>query len=190
MRNVIRVVVLVVALLIAFITSRPDHFRVERSTSIAATGTAVFAHLDNFHRWADWSPWEKLDPQMKRTYEGPESGLGASYAWAGNNKVGEGRMTISQVEAPSHLAMNLEFIKPFKANNTCSFSLAADGANTKVTWVMEGHEDFMGKAMGLFMSADKMVGPDFERGLGNLRTLAEHEAPQPPDSSAAPAARH
>lgn len=190
MRNVIRIVLLVVALLIIFIQRRPDQFHVERSTTIAAPGAAVFARLDDFHQWASWSPWDKLDLNMKKTYEGASSGVGAAYHWAGNDKVGEGRMTISQSQPPASLVMSAEFIKPFKANNTCSFTLAPDGPGTRVIWAMDGRENFMGKAMGLLMSADKMIGPDFERGLANLRALAEREAQQPGDSTAAPRAGH
>ena len=190
MRNVIRVVLAIVAVLVIVIGTRPDHFHVERSTTIAAPGAAVFARLDDFHQWAEWSPWEKLDLQMKKTYEGANSGVGAAYHWAGNDKVGEGRMTISQSEPPTSLVMSAEFLKPFKATNQCTFSLAADGANTRVTWAMDGHEDFMGKAMCLIMNPDKMIGPDFERGLANLRALAEREAQQPADSNAVTAAGH
>ncbi len=190
MRNVIRIIVLVIALLVGFIGTRPDHFHVERSATIAAPGAAVFARLDDFHQWAAWSPWDKLDPNMQKTYEGAASGVGAAYHWAGNTKVGEGRMAIAQTQPPSSLVMNIEFLKPFKASNTCTFTLAADGPGTKVTWAMDGKEDFMGKAMGLFMSADKMIGPDFERGLGNLRAVVEREASGATDSSATTAAGH
>ena len=173
MKNVLRIILVVVALLILFIATRPGQFRVERSTTIAAPGLAVFARLDDFRQWAAWSPWEKLDPQMKKEYEGPAAGVGASYHWTGNDKVGEGRMTISRSEPPTGLVMSVEFLKPWKATNTTTFTLAADGQNTKVTWAMEGKENFMGKAMGIFMNMDKMIGADFERGLANLRALAE-----------------
>jgi uncharacterized protein YndB with AHSA1/START domain len=185
MRNVIRVVLIVVALLILFIGTRPGEFHVERSTTIAAPAAAVYSRLDDFHQWAAWSPWDKFDPQMSKVYEGAASGVGASYHWTGNNKVGEGRMTISQSEPPARLVMTVEFFKPWKGNNTTTFSLAPDGANTKLTWAMEGKEDFMGKAMGLFMNMDKMIGPDFERGLANLRTQVEGEAPHAEGGAAA-----
>jgi uncharacterized protein YndB with AHSA1/START domain len=169
MKHVIRIVLIVVALLILYIGTRPGQYRVERSTTIAAPSAAVFAQLDDFRQWAAWSPWDKLDPQMGKVYEGPASGVGASYHWTGNDKVGEGRMTISRSEPPSSLVMTVEFLKPWKATNTTTFTLAADGPNTKVTWAMEGKEDFMGKAMGIFMSMDKMIDGDFDRGLANLR---------------------
>jgi uncharacterized protein YndB with AHSA1/START domain len=188
MRNVLRIVLIVVALLVVFIGTRPNHFHVERSTTIAAPGAAVFARLDDFHQWSDWSPWDKLDLQMKKEYSGAASGVGASYHWVGNDKVGEGHMTISQSQPPSSLAMTVGFLKPFKATNTATFTLAADGPGTRVTWAMDGPENFMGKAMCLFMSPDKMIGPDFERGLANLRALAEREAPARSDSTAASAA--
>jgi uncharacterized protein YndB with AHSA1/START domain len=190
MRNVLRIVLIVVALLVVVIGTRPDHFHVERSATIAAPATEVFARLNDFHQWSDWSPWDKLDLQMKKDYSGSAAGVGASYHWAGNDKVGEGRMTITQSQPPSNLTMTIEFLKPFKANNTVNFTLAADGPGTRVTWAMDGHENFMGKAMGLFMSADKMIGPDFERGLANLRTLAERGAAAPSASSAASPAGH
>jgi len=185
MKNVIRVVLVVVALLILYIGTRPGEFRVERSATIAAPAEAVFARLDDFHQWAAWSPWEKLDPKMSKAYEGATSGVGASYHWTGNDKVGEGRMTISQSEPPSKVVMSVEFLKPWKATNTTTFTLAPDGPNTKVTWAMQGKEDFMGKAMGLFMNMDKMIGPDFELGLANLRAQVEGQAQSPAAAAAA-----
>jgi len=189
MKNVIRVVLIVVALLILYIGTRPGEFRVERSATIAAPAEAVFARLDDFHQWAAWSPWEKLDPKMSKAYEGAASGVGASYHWTGNDKVGEGRMTISQSEPPSKVVMAVEFLKPWKATNTTTFTLAPEGPNTRVTWAMQGKEDFMGKAMGLFMNMDKMIGPDFEQGLANLRAQVEGGAQSPAaDATAAPPA--
>lgn len=188
----IKTILIVIAVLIvgvlAFATTKPDTFSVQRSTTIKAPPDKIFAVVNDFHRWPDWSPWEKLDPQMKRTFEGPASGVGASYAWTGNDKVGEGRMTIAQSQPPSSLMMNLEFLKPFKSTNTATFALADDGANTKVTWSMDGHMNFLAKAMCLVMSMDKAVGPDFERGLASLKTLAEHDAQQP--ASETPASGH
>ena len=185
MRIVIRIVVLVIAAFLAFIWSRPNHFRVERATTVAASPAVVYAQIANFHDWSAWSPWEKLDPQLHRTYEGPESGVGAFYGWTGNKAVGEGSMKITEATPDSRIAIDLQFIRPFKSSNVCTFDLAPDGAGTKVTWAMEGPMNFMSKTMGIFMSMDKMVGGDFERGLTQLKAVAESAPPAAADSAAA-----
>ena len=159
--------------LLIVIALRPATFHLERSINVAAPTEAAFAQVNDFHAWSKWSPWEKLDPAMKRSYEGPPSGVGAKYAWVGNKEVGEGRMTIQQSE-PSSIVVKLEFLKPFAATNTASFAFAptSDGGS-KVTWAMDGNLDFMGKAVHLFMDMEKMLGPDFEKGLSELKVAAE-----------------
>jgi carbon monoxide dehydrogenase subunit G len=174
------VLVAIVAALLVFAATRPDTFRVERSATIAAPAARIFPHLDDFHRWGAWSPWEKLDPALKRTFSGAESGAGAVYAWEGNSKVGQGRMEILESDAPSRLRIQLDFIKPFEAHNTTVFALAPEGDATRVTWVMDGRHNLVSKLMGVFMNMDRMVGNDFERGLANLKAVAETQpAPQP-----------
>jgi uncharacterized protein YndB with AHSA1/START domain len=163
----------VLALLAVFVATRPSRFHVERSVTIAAPPESVFAHVDDFHAWADWSPWEKLDPGMKRTFRGAPSGVGATYAWSGNDKVGEGRMAIEKSEKPSLVSVRLEFLKPFSATNTATFTFAGVAGGTKATWAMDGTNDFVAKAIHLVMDMDKLVGGDFERGLAALKAVAE-----------------
>jgi hypothetical protein len=176
MKKVLMVVGLVVLALVLFIVTRPGRFRVERSATIAAPAEVVFSQLEDFHRWPAWSPWEKLDPHLKRTLSGADRGVGAIYHWAGNDSVGEGQMTITESDPPSRLGIKLEFLKPFAATSTTTFLLAPAGPDTRVTWTMEGNNNFLAKAMSLFMNMDKMVGADFERGLANLGAVAQAEA--------------
>ena len=166
--------------LLAVIATRPATFHIERSATVPAPPDSVYARLADFHLWQAWSPWAKLDPAMQTDYSGPESGVGAGYHWVGNKAVGEGRMTITDATPPGRVAIKLDFLKPFPASNTCTFTIAPEGSGTHVTWAMDGHNSFMAKAMSLFMNMDKMIGPDFERGLASLG----HVVP----SAAAPAA--
>ncbi len=148
-------------------------FQVLRHTTIAAPPDAIFGHLDDFHRWTAWSPWEAVDPTMWRGYEGAPSGAGAVYEWKGTRKAGEGRMEIVESQVPSKLVINLEFRKPFSSKSTVTFTLEPTGDTTLVTWSMTGPKTLMTRVMGIFMSMDKMVGPDFEKGLAELKTVAE-----------------
>jgi len=173
------VLVAAVAGLLGFAARRPDTFRVERSATIAAPASRIFALLDDFHSWSAWSPWEKLDPGMQRTFSGAERGPGAVYAWSGNKKAGQGRMEITESDAPNRLAIQLHFIAPFEAHNTTVFTLVPDGGGTRVNWAMHGNNSFGFKVMGMFMNMDRMVGGDFERGLANLKAVAESEPPHP-----------
>lgn len=166
----------VLLLFVIVVATRPADFRVERSITIAAPPAVVFGQVNDFHAWAAWSPWEKLDPGMKRTYTGPPSGTGATYEWQGNDDVGEGRMTIEKSTPPSTVGIKLEFIKPFAATNVTTFTFAEQGPGTKVTWAMEGTNNFFAKAFGLFMDMDKLVGADFERGLASMKAISEAAA--------------
>jgi hypothetical protein len=171
--------------LVGVISVQPATFHVERSATMAAPPEAVLAQVNDFHAWAAWSPWEKLDPHMKRSYDGAPSGAGAKYAWVGNKEVGEGRMTIEK-SAPTEVAIKLEFLKPFEATNTATFTFQKTPEGTKTTWAMDGKNNFVSKAMHLVMNMDKMIGPDFERGLASMKTLAETAAKMPTAVSAAP----
>jgi uncharacterized protein YndB with AHSA1/START domain len=179
LRKVLIGLAAVIVVLLIVIATRPSTFRVERSTRIAAPPDAVFGLVNDLHAWDRWSPWAKLDPNMKVTYGGPPSGLGATYAWAGNDKVGEGRMTITSARPGEEVVIRLEFLKPWASTNTASFRLAPDVGATKVTWAMEGHNGFLGKAASLFMDMDKMIGADFERGLAQLAATAEAAKAEP-----------
>jgi uncharacterized protein YndB with AHSA1/START domain len=166
-------VVVLLAALLAFAATKPDTFRIQRTTSIQAPPEKVFALLNDFHTWSSWSPWEKLDPTMKRAYSGSASGEGAVYEWEGNSKVGKGRMEIADASSPSQLTIKLDFLKPFEAHNVAEFTLVPKGGSTDVTWTMHGPNLYISKVMSVFMSMDKMIGKDFETGLANLKTIAE-----------------
>jgi uncharacterized protein YndB with AHSA1/START domain len=153
-----------------------DKYLVERSTVIEAPPRRVYAELADFRRWQAWSPWEGLDPDLQRDYSGAGAGTGAVYRWKGNRKAGQGSMTITRADEPSLVHIDLTFEKPFKSRNDTRFSLAptgADGGSTEVTWTMVGTKTFMTRVMGLFTSMDKMIGPDFEKGLRQLKDVAE-----------------
>ncbi len=152
---------------------QPSHFEIARSIDIRNAPGKVFACVKELRRWEAWSPWEGLDPAMKKTFEGPPAGVGASYAWSGNNKVGEGRMTITDNLPDKRVQFRLEFLRPFKATNMSEFTFVQEGAVTTVRWSMSGTNYFMGKLFGLFMNMDRMVGRDFEKGLTKLKQLCE-----------------
>jgi len=166
--------VIVVVVLAIVVATRPSTFRVERSILITASPESVFAQVNDFHSWAAWSPWEKLDPKMEKTFSGPSAGADATYAWKSDNgKVGQGRMTIERSDLPSSVSVKLEFIKPFAATNTVTFTMIPAGTQTRTTWAMDGHSGFLGKLFHLVMNMDKMVGGDFERGLAALKSVTE-----------------
>jgi hypothetical protein len=168
------IVVVVVVVLVPVIAMQPATFMVSRTTSIAAPPAEVFALVNDFHKWDIWSPWAKLDPAMKSTFEGPTSGTGAINAWVGNDKVGEGRQTILESKPGELVRVKLEFIKPFAQVAEVEIAFSGAGNGTNVIWTMKGDNNFMSKAMCLFLGGmDKMVGPDFEKGLAQLKTAAE-----------------
>jgi len=168
----IGVVVFVMIAALALIAARPADFRIERSAQIDAPRDVVFSIINDLRQWGDWSPYDKRDPNMKKTFEGGSAGPGASYAWNGNNQVGAGRLTIVESKPGELVSMKLEFSRPFKASNEVNFKLAPSGGGTRVSWIMDGKNNFMTKAMSLFMNMDKMVGKDFEQGLVNLNSVA------------------
>lgn len=168
----ITVVVLIGALLI-FAATKPDAFRIERATTIKAPPEKIFSLINDFHQWEAWSPWEKIDPALKRTYSGAASGKGAVYEWDGNNDIGQGRMEITESLPPSNVALKLDFVKPFEAHNTVEFTLAPQGDSTTVTQAMYGPSPYMSKLMTIFFSMEKMVGEKYEEGLANLKAIAE-----------------
>ena len=166
------VVVLVVALL-AYAATRPDTLHVQRAATVKAPPEAIFPLISDFHRWTAWSPYEKRDPAMKRTYSGAAQGKGAVYEWEGNSEVGQGRMEITDTSDPSRVTIKLDFMKPFEGPNVAEFALVPQGGTTNVTWSMEGPTPYLGKLIGVFMNMDTMIGKDFETGLANLKTIAE-----------------
>ncbi len=155
---------------------QPSEFRVTRSATLNAPAAAVFAEVNDFHRWLAWSPWEKLDPAMKRTFDGPAAGVGAGYAWEGNSDVGSGRMTITESRPGELIRIKLEFIKPMPGMCPTEFTFRPEGGATTVTWTMSGTNNYLAKIFCLFMNMDKMIGGSFEQGLASLKTLTETAA--------------
>lgn len=172
-KKLLLVLLLLVGVFVAVVSTRPASYRVTRSTTIAAPPEKVFALINDYHQWAAWSPWARLDPNMKVTYDGPASGVGSSYQWTGNSAVGEGRMTTLESRPGEYVKIKLEFLKPFESNSIAEFALKPEGSGTVVSWDMTGQADFMTKAFTLFSSMDSMVGPDFEKGLQQLKARAE-----------------
>ena len=170
-------IAIILAVLIAgiliFAATRPDTFRIERSTTINAPPEKIYPNINGFHPWEAWSPWEKIDPAVKRSYSGADSGKGAVYAWQGNKDIGQGRMEIVESTPSSNVVIKIDFIKPFEAHNTIEFTLERQGDGAKVTQAMYGPSPFVSKLMGLFCSMDKMVGQKFEEGLASLKVIAE-----------------
>lgn len=164
---------LVITALLLYAASRPDTFRIARSTRIAAPAATIFPLIDDFHQWERWSPWENLDPSLKRIYDGAASGKGATYAWFGNKDVGQGRMEIIESDPPVRLKIQIDFMVPFEAHNTVEFTLQPEGDGTLLTHAMFGPSPFISRLMGIFFSMDKMIGGKFEEGLGKLKAIAE-----------------
>ena len=169
--------VIIVALAVV-VAMQPDDFRVTRSTTMSAPAAVAFAQVNDLHKWEAWNPWQKKDPAMKMTYSGPPAGPGASYSWAGNNEVGEGRMTITESRPGELVRLKLEFMKPFAATNSADFTFKPEGDKTAVTWSMEGKNNFLAKALHLVMNMDKMVGGEFAKGLADMKVAAEAAARQ------------
>jgi hypothetical protein len=165
-------IVLLIAALLAYAATRPKSFSVQRSIAIKAPPQKIAGMIDDFHNWGAWSPWEKLDPAMKKTYSGAAAGQGAVYDWTGNSKVGTGRMEILET-SPARTTIKLDFLKPFEAHNTAEFALEPAGDSTSVTWEMHGPSPYMMRVMGIFLNMDKAIGKDFETGLANLKTVSE-----------------
>lgn len=177
MKILIALAVVVIAL-VGVVAVQPSGFRIARTTTISAPPPAVFAHVNDFHKWEAWNPWAKLDPAMKQTYGGAAAGTGAIYTWAGNREVGEGRMTLTESRPSELIRIKLEFLKPFRATNTAEFTFKPDGDRTVVTWTMTGEKNFIAKAVGLVMNMDRMVGGQFETGLARMKSVVE-AAPKP-----------
>ena len=166
-------IALIVVAVLAYAATRPDEFRLERRTRIDAPAEKVFSLLSDFHQWSLWSPWEKLDPNLNRRHSGAQSGVGAIYEWEGNKKVGKGRMEIRKAVPPSLVVIMLDFIEPWTAHNTTEFTLTSASNATDVVWSMHGPHLFSAKLMSVFVSMDKLIGKDFEKGLANLKAAAE-----------------
>ncbi len=168
--------IIIAIVIIAFLviaSMRPSTFSLQRSINVNATPEKIFPHLNDFKNWGAWSPWEKMDPELKRGFSGSASGKGAHYSWIGNKKVGEGNMEITRSIPSSNIELNLNFLKPFKASNVTEFKITQNGNTSNVNWEMRGPLNLFMKIMHMFMNMDKMVGKDFEAGLANLKSIVE-----------------
>ena len=171
--KILLAIAVIVVVLTVIVALQPAEFRVVRSATISAPSPAVFGQVNDFHKWEAWNPWAKIDPAMKQGYEGALAGVGAIYTWAGNNEVGEGRMTITESRPSELIRIKLEFFKPIAGNSIAEFTFKPEGNQTAVTWSMAGENNFMAKAIHLIMNMDKMVGGQFEKGLAQMKSVAE-----------------
>ncbi len=162
----------IIASILIIAALRPNTFEVRRSGHVAAPPSKVYAQIEDFKKWQGWSPWEGLDPALRRTYDGADKGEGATYAWDGNNKAGAGTMRITGTKPDAQVTIALTFTRPFAASNTTVFDLTPAGDGTQVTWIMRGQSPFMFRVMGVFVSVDKMLGKDFDKGLAKLAEVA------------------
>ena len=173
------VVAALAAAVLLYAATKPDAFRIERAASIKAPPEKVFALIDDLHAWSAWSPWEKLDPALKKTFSGAARGKGAAYAWEGNKQVGAGRMEIVESSPSSRIAIKLDFLKPFEGHNVAEFALEARDGVTRVTWSMRGPLPYFAKVLHVILPMDRMIGKSFEDGLANMKAAAEKEAGRP-----------
>jgi hypothetical protein len=164
---------------VALILLQPSEYRVTRTTTMSAPAPDIFAQIDDFHRWQAWSPWAQRDPAAKASFDGPASGKGAVFAWSGNNEVGEGRMTLTDSRPGELVKIRTDFVKPFVGTSYSDFTLKPEGSSTSVSWSMFGENDFIGKAMCLFISMDKVLGGEMDKGLASIKQLVEAGTKKP-----------
>jgi carbon monoxide dehydrogenase subunit G len=171
-KMILLIVLLLIVAVLIYAAFRPNYFRLERSTLIKTAPEKIFPLLNDFHAWTAWSPWENIDTDLKRTYAGAPAGVGAIYSWEGK-KTGQGRMEMTESNAGKNISLKLDFIKPFKASNITDFALTPQDGGTRLNWAMHGPLGLMQRVMHIFFNMEKMVGPDFEKGLASLKALAE-----------------
>jgi uncharacterized protein YndB with AHSA1/START domain len=171
-----------VALLCVFIAMQPEDFNVSRTATMAAAPADVFAQVNDFHNWEAWSPWAKMDPNAKSTFEGPTSGEGSKFSWDGNSDVGAGSMTILESKPNELVRIKLDFVRPFEGTSDVVFTLQPEGDNTAVTWNMSGKNNFIAKAISLVIDCDKMIGESYEKGLANIKSIVEKKPEQPSEA--------
>jgi len=163
----------IIVVFLIIIAMQPSTYRVTRSVAITAPQEVVFPHMNELKKWEAWNPWGKADPNMKLTYGGPASGVGANYTWAGNKEVGEGRATITESRPSESVKYKMEFFKPMSSSSEMEFTFKPQGNQTEVTVTATGEKNFMAKAFCLFMSMDNMIGGKFEKALANLKAIVE-----------------
>jgi hypothetical protein len=176
LKKILIVLVAILAIFAGVVALQPAEFRIVRSATIAAPAAVVFSQVNDFHNWQAWSPWARLDPAAKNSFEGPASGTGAIFKWSGNNQVGEGTMTLTDSEPNDLIKIKLDFVRPMVNTNAVEFTFKPEGDQTLVTWNMTGRNNFIGKAFCLFMDMDKLVGAQFEKGLAQMKAIAEAAA--------------
>lgn len=173
LKKILLAVLILIACVLLYAATRPDSMHIERTAVVNAPPEKIFPHINDFKQWTAWSPFEKLDPDMKKTYSGAERGRGAVYEWAGNSQAGQGRMEITDSVEPSRVRIKLDFIAPFEGHNVAEFKLAPQGNATAVTWTMDGPSSYIAKIMGIFVNMDTMIGSEFDSGLATLKAIAE-----------------
>lgn len=178
LKKILLVLAIFVIVFIVIVALQPAEYSVVRTTTISAPAKAVFGEVNDFHKWEAWSPWAKMDPEAKNTFEGAPAGTGAVFAWAGNRKVGAGRMKITESNPDYLIRIKLDFLKPFPSTANVEFVFNPEDSQTAVTWTMSGRKNFISKGVCLFMNMDKMVGGDFERGLTSLKSVVETANPK------------
>ena len=176
LKKILAALGLLLVVFIIIVALQPSDFRIVRSAQVSAPPERVFPLVNDFHQWQSWSPWAKLDPAAKNSFEGPSSGVGAIFRWSGNNEVGEGSMTITESKPSERILLRLDFLKPMAGTSLTEFTFQPQGDKTVVTWAMTGQNNFVAKAMCLVMNMDKMVGGQFEKGLETMKALAEAPA--------------
>lgn len=178
--KVLIAIVAIIAVFAVFVSMQPSEFHVSRTTTISTPAEVIFPHINDLRKEQEWSPWAKLDPEAKNTFKGSEEGVGSVVIWSGNSKVGEGSMTIIESRKNEFVKFKLDFLKPMQATHNAEFSLKEEVGQTTVTWSMYGQNNFIGKAMGIIFNCDKMIGEQFEKGLANLKAVAESEVTEAP----------
>ena len=174
-KKILVAVAALLAIFLAVVASRPAAYRVERSALVAAPPWVVYERIADFRRWSEWSPWAHVDPEMKQSFEGAPSGLGAEYTWSGNSQIGEGRMAIVAARADELVAIRMDLVRPLRSTSTTELRLVPATGGVRVSWVMDGRRDFAGKAVALLVGMDARLGRDFEKGLADLKKVAEGE---------------
>ncbi|HTP36942.1 MAG TPA: SRPBCC family protein [Methyloceanibacter sp.] len=173
LKDILIALVLIIAAFLVVVAAQPSEFRVERTTTMAAPADVVFTQVNDLHKWDAWSPWAKLDPDAKVTFAGPDAGKDAAMSWSGNDKVGEGKMTIVESHPNDAIKIEVDFTKPFEGSIGSEFGFKPNGNKTDVSWAMTGHRTFVQKAFCLVMNGDKMLSGDIEKGLAQLKSVAE-----------------
>lgn len=178
-KKILAVVVIFIAAFAGYVALQPDQLVVERQATINAPSSAVFANVNDLHKWDAWSPWAKIDPNAKMTFEGPAAGKDAVFAWSGNEKIGEGRMTIVDSQPDRLVDIKVDFTKPFENTSSSKFELKPEGNQTLVTWRMSGEQNYIAKAICVVFNGKKMLGEEMDKGLASLRAVSEGGAPSP-----------